>query len=83
MAWVNLDESITDVSLHTKFHDSASDSDWVFCAQVFAGLGYNVNPHFEIYGGGRWIYLADPTLFGSKESVNDDWLVELGARFKF
>ena len=71
----------------------ASDSDWVFCAQIFAGLGYNVTPSCEIYGGARWIYYADPTLFGSKQdlgslpgtsgNIGSDWLLELGARFKF
>ena len=70
-----------------------SDSDWVFCAQIFAGLSYNVTPNCEIYGGARWIYYADPTLFGSKVdlgslpgtsgNIGSDWLFELGARFKF
>ena len=37
----------------------------------------------DIYGGARWIYYADPTLFGDDVSLDDDWLFELGARFKF
>ena len=85
LAWVNDDWSFTDtiVVKKTTTHASASDSDWVFCAQIFAGLNYHVTPQFEVYGGGRWIHLADPTLFGSKQSIDDDWLVELGARYKF
>jgi len=85
LAWVDEDLSYTDTVVQTKVstHSSASASDWVFCAQIFAGLGYNVTPACQIYGGGRWIYLADPTLFGVKTSINDDWLIELGARYKF
>ena len=81
MAWMNADASGT------------SDSDWVFTAQVFAGLSYNVSPSCEIYGGARWIYYSDPTWFGSKQdlgnlpgfsgNIGSDWLFELGARFKF
>lgn len=97
MAWVDADWSSKTTTSSTTYvgstpvgptlttvkHQSQSDSDWVFCAQVFAGLTYHVSPQCEIYGGGRWIHLADPTLFGSSQSLNDDWLVELGARYKF
>ena len=82
MAWMHVD---------TDF--GGSDSDWVFTAQVFAGLSYNVTPNCEIYGGVRWIYYDDPTLFGHSVdlsnlpgfsgNVGSDWLFELGARFKF
>ena len=70
-----------------------SDSDWVFTAQIFAGLSYTVCPSCEIYGGARWIYYADPTWFGSSidlgnlpgfsGNIGSDWLFELGARIKF
>ena len=86
VAWVDDDRSRTLVHHSnpiTSSHTGVSDSDWVFTAQVFAGLSYAVTPNFEIYGGGRWIYLADPNLFGVDQSVDDDWLLELGARFKF
>jgi len=92
MAWVDGDlNETTDIDTwmtlyphaRTISHKSSSDSDWVFCAQVFAGLTYHVSPQCEIYGGGRWIYLADPSLFGSTQSINDDWLIELGVRYKF
>ena len=72
---------------------SGSDSDWVFTAQIFAGLSYTVTPSCEIYGGARWIYYADPTWAGTKVdlgnlpgfsgNIGSDWLFELGARFKF
>jgi opacity protein-like surface antigen len=66
---------------------SLSDDDWVFCAQVFAGLVYNISPAFEIYGGGRWIYFDDAE-FGSNGAsatleLDDDFLIELGGRFNF
>ena len=70
-----------------------SESDWVFTAQIFAGLSYTVTPSCEIYGGARWIYYADPTWAGTKVdlgnlpgfsgNIGSDWLFELGARFKF
>jgi len=88
LAWVDADQTYTNTvtppqGLPTTTHSSASDSDWVFCAQIFAGLAYHVTPQWEVYGGGRWLYLADPTLFGSKVSINDDWVIELGTRYKF
>jgi hypothetical protein len=36
-----------------------------------------------MYGGARWIYLDDIKIDGYKTEVGDDWLFELGARFKF
>lgn len=55
--------------------------DWVLTAQVFAGLTYHVNDNFEIFGGGRWLYLDDPDFVGA--SLGDDWMLEGGLRFKF
>jgi opacity protein-like surface antigen len=64
-----------------------SDDDWVFTAQIFAGLSYNVTQNFEVYGGARWIYLDDADLSDSDLSVGldleDDWLLELGLRYNF
>jgi len=80
LAWIN-DDFTHSFTQSASTH--ASDSDWVFCAQIFAGLSYHVTPQWEVYGGGRWLYLADPTLFGSKQSINDDWVIELGTRYKF
>ncbi len=84
---------------HTSFDASSddpfsegSDSSWVFTGQVFAGLGYNVNPSLEIYGGARWIYYSDPGFdveFGIDDQGIDsvvednDFLIELGLRYKF
>jgi len=60
-----------------------SDDDWVFTAQVFAGVNYNFNPDFEVYGGARWIYFDDADLGGGTLELGDDFLFELGARFNF
>jgi opacity protein-like surface antigen len=79
VAWVDL-EVTQEIG---NFDDSFSDSDWVFTAQIFAGLSYSVSTNCDIYGGARWIYYADPTLFGADWPVDDDWLFELGVRFKF
>jgi len=56
--------------------------DWVFTAQAFAGLAYHVSDQFEIYGGGRWLYLDDPDIAGADE-LGDDWMIEGGLRFHF
>ncbi len=61
--------------------DYNSDDDWIFSAQVFAGLAYHVSESFEIFGGARWIYFDDPS-FDSVE-LGDDWLIEGGIRFHF
>lgn len=60
-----------------------SDDDWVFTGQVFAGLNYNFNPNFEVYGGARWMYFDDADLGGATLELDDDFLLELGARFNF
>lgn len=64
-----------------------SDSDWVFYSQVFGGLGYNVTPNIEVYGGARWIYMSDADLgdggYNATLELGSDCLLELGARFKF
>jgi hypothetical protein len=60
-----------------------NSSDWTFTTQVFAGLSYSVTPACEIYGGARWIYLSDANLFDTNIELEDDFLLELGARYKF
>ncbi|MEO8616642.1 MAG: hypothetical protein ABI600_15975 [Luteolibacter sp.] len=71
---------------------SFSETDWVFVGQIFTGLTYNVNPHFEIFGGARWIYLDDIDVNGTgvggkhisgSVDLGDDFLFELGARYNF
>ncbi|MEN9974828.1 MAG: hypothetical protein RLZZ282_834 [Verrucomicrobiota bacterium] len=76
------------VGLDLNYERNYSDSDWVFYSQVFGGLGYNVTPNIEVYGGARWIYMSDAD-FGDDRGANatlelgSDCLLELGARFKF
>jgi opacity protein-like surface antigen len=67
---------------------SFSDDDWVFTAQLFAGLSYNVTPAVEVYGGARWIYYDDASFSGAGGlagtlNLDDDFLVELGLRYNF
>lgn len=61
----------------------ASDDDWVFTAQAFAGLVYNVSSNFEIYAGARYIWLDDVSLFGANVDDLDDVGVGGGVRFNF
>jgi opacity protein-like surface antigen len=63
------------------FGDSDSADDWVFTAQVFAGLAYHFNDMVELFGGARWIYFEDPDFTGV--SLDDDVVAELGLRFHF
>jgi opacity protein-like surface antigen len=83
MAYVNLD--LTTVNQYIKGNSlkSFSESDWVFYTQVFGGLSYNVTPAFEIYGGARWIYIDDANWGNATLTLGSDWLIELGARYKF
>ncbi len=69
-----------------------SETDWVLTGQVFAGLIYNVNEHFEVFSGARWIYLDDVDVSGKgvggkhftgSVDLGDDLLFELGARYNF
>lgn len=60
-----------------------SDDDWVFTAQGFAGLVYNVTPNFEIYAGGRYMWLDDVSIFGANVDDLDDWGIGGGIRFNF
>lgn len=88
VAWVDVDDHGTSTYypyLKPSYTESYkySDSDWVFTAQVFAGLSYSVSQNFDIFGGARWIYYADANLFGESINLDDDWLLELGARVKF
>jgi len=77
-----LGASYLDAEINAPFsEDDDSASDWVFSAQVFAGLAYHVSPNFEVFGGARWLYFGDPDFHGV--SLGDDWMVEGGLRFHF
>jgi opacity protein-like surface antigen len=79
------------VDLDTNY--AGSDDDVVFFAQAFTGVIYNVSEAFEVFAGGRAIYLDNPSFslrdhdFDIDDSDVDlddfDGLVELGARYNF
>jgi hypothetical protein len=60
-----------------------SDDSVEFTAQIFAGIGYDLNPNFQIYTGARWIWVDDSDLRGASVEIGDDVGLELGARVKF
>jgi opacity protein-like surface antigen len=93
MAWMDIDENISTTiyipgggtypDTTATPSSSLSESDWVLTTQVFAGLSYSVAPACEIYGGARWIYLSDANLSDTNIELDDDFLLELGVRYKF
>lgn len=60
-----------------------SDDSAEFAAQAFAGLGYDVTPNFQVYGGARYLWIDDTTLFGVPVESGDDVALEVGARVRF
>ena len=52
-------------------------------AQVFAGIGYDVTPNFQVYGGARYIWVDNTDLLGVSVDPGDDVAFEIGARFRF
>ncbi len=57
---------------------SASQDEWVFMMQGFAGLIYEFTPAFEGYAGMRYMWLDDPF-----DVALDDWGIGAGVRFNF
>ncbi len=76
-----LGASYVDAEIDDLSGDNKSVDDWVFTAQVFAGVAYHVSESFEVFGGARWIYFDDPDFAGA--DLGDDWLLEGGLRFHF
>lgn len=72
-----------DLSIRTEAFGEESDDDWVFVAQAFGGLVYNVTQNFEVFGGARWIYFDDAEFGDGSLQLDDDFLLELGGRFNF
>jgi opacity protein-like surface antigen len=59
-----------------------SDNKTALAAQAFIGLGYDITPAFQVYGGGRYLWV-DRTRAGFTKVDMDDYGVELGAKFRF
>jgi opacity protein-like surface antigen len=68
------------INADTFFGD---DDDVSFTAQAVAGLAYDFTPSFQIYGGARFIWIDDATIFGASIDADDDIGGEIGLRFRF
>lgn len=79
--------AFVDNNVNFGFGGGAGETDEVFTGQVFAGLGYNFTQQFEIFAGVRWIYIDydSPVVPGIDQLQygDDDYLGEIGMRFKF
>ncbi len=70
---------------------SDDDSEAVFYGNLFAGFSYDVSDSFEIFVGARYIFMdnEDMAIDFAGQSINyeagidEDMLVELGARYRF
>lgn len=61
-----------------------SDDEWTFTAQAIAGVVYHVTPNFDIYAGGRYLWLDDVEFRpGARIDELDDVGAGLGLRFNF
>jgi opacity protein-like surface antigen len=60
-----------------------SDSDYVFAAQAFAGLGYKASETVSLNVAARYIWLGDVELFGVEAELGDDVSVEVGVSIRF
>lgn len=60
-----------------------SGDDWVNFAQLFAGVIYDLNSAWELYGGARWMYIDEADINGVTLELDDDVLIELGLRRNF
>lgn len=66
--------------------------DIVFTAQLFAGVGYDLTEHVEVYGGVRWMHFDGPD-FGNNAvriigeitdtDLEDNVVYEVGMRYTF
>jgi hypothetical protein len=65
-----------------------SQTDVRFYGEVFAGLSYKVCKAFEVYGGVRYIFMDDVDqamgrVINYTAGINNDVLIEVGARIRF
>ena len=70
--------AFTDVSA-----TGSSDNDGGFYAQASAGLLYNINSQFELYAGGRWLYLNSLQFGDAPLELDDAFAWEVGVRVNF
>jgi len=70
---------------------SDDDSEVLFYSHVFAGLSYDVSDSLEIFTGVRYILMDNEDLkvdfagqsIGYEAGIDGDFLIELGARYRF
>lgn len=72
-AWTNIESDDLDID----------ESDGGFYAQAAAGLVWNVNESFEVFGGARWVHLESLDFGDSSFELEDTLGWEVGARFNF
>jgi len=71
-AWTSLDT------------DDYSNDDGGFYAQASAGLIWNINESFELYGGVRWLHLQDLDIDEDFDiELDDSFAWEVGLRYNF
>ncbi len=63
--------------------DGDGERDGGFYAQASAGLLYNINESFEVYGGGRWLYLESVGIGDTDIELDNDFAWEAGVRYNF
>lgn len=63
--------------------EGQSENDGGFYAQASAGLLYNINEKFELFGGARWLYLSDLGFGDATFELDDSVAWEIGARYNF
>ncbi len=72
-AWTNIESDDFDMD----------ESDGGFYAQAAAGLVWNVNESFELFGGARWVHLESLDFGDSGFELEDTLGWEIGARYNF
>lgn len=68
----------TEVEVFDKSHRNGG-----FYAQASAGLTYKFTETFEVFGGGRWVYMESLNFSGSPIELESGLAWEAGLRFSF
>ncbi len=76
--------AITDIKLSSASGSNSAD-ETSFYGHIFAGIVYDLNERFEIFGGARYIFMDGqfPSLGSVETDLDGDVLFEIGARLSF